>query len=137
MPPFTLHRQIETDSVFVRDLPLCQVRLQNQSTVPWLVLVPRRDNLNEIHQLDVTDRQQAMEEIAMASRTVENLFAPDKINVGALGNIVPQLHIHVIGRFKTDPAWPQPVWGKLNPTPYSAEALNDMMRRFDDEALWV
>lgn len=136
MPPtFTLHAQIEADSVFLRDLPLSQLRLQNQNLVPWLILVPRRE-ATEIHQLTHEDRAQLMEEIAMTSRAMTSLFAPDKINVGALGNYVPQLHVHVIGRFKNDPAWPQPVWGKLSPSPYAAATLTAIQGRFNDESLW-
>jgi diadenosine tetraphosphate (Ap4A) HIT family hydrolase len=136
MPPFALHPQIEADSLFLRDLPLSQLRLQNQSAVPWLILVPRRADVQELHLLSAEDRQQAMDEITLASRALSALFAPDKINVGALGNVVPQLHIHVLGRFKSDPAWPAPVWGKLPPSPYSAEALADIQKRLKDETLW-
>jgi diadenosine tetraphosphate (Ap4A) HIT family hydrolase len=133
---FTPHPQIEKDSIFVHDLPLCQVRLQNQSAMPWLVLLPRREGLTELHQLDPADRQQAMEEIAVASRVLQKAFAPDKINVGALGNIVSQLHIHVIGRFKNDPAWPQPVWGNLPTSPYTEQALLETIERLKNPALW-
>ena len=137
MLPSTLHPTIEADSVFLRDLPLCQLRLQNQSTLPWLVLVPRRTNTTEIHQLSESDRRQLMEEITLASRALERAFSPDKINVGALGNIVPQLHVHVIGRFKTDPAWPQPVWGQLEARPYTPDALAERLHILGNEALWT
>lgn len=136
MESFTLHPQIEADSVFVRDLPLSQLRLQNQSAVPWLLLVPRRENAVELHRLADADRAQAMNEIILASKAVEALFAPDKINIGALGNMVPQLHIHIIGRFKNDPAWPQPVWGKLLPSPYRPEVLEALLERLNDKGLW-
>jgi diadenosine tetraphosphate (Ap4A) HIT family hydrolase len=78
-----------------------------------------------------------MDEITLASRALERLFAPDKINIGALGNIVPQLHVHVIGRFKNDPAWPQPVWGKLPPSPYAAATLSAIQSRLNDAGLWA
>ena len=136
MNPFTRHPQIEADSVFLRDLPLCQLRLQNQSDVPWLILLPRREGLTELHQLIPIDQKQVMVEITQASRALEKLFKPDKINVAALGNIVPQLHIHVIARFKTDPAWPAPVWGKLEPAPYSAEVLAEIKQKLTNKALW-
>jgi diadenosine tetraphosphate (Ap4A) HIT family hydrolase len=135
MPPFALHAQIEADSVFLRDLPLSQLRLQNQSLVPWLLLVPRRE-ATEIHQLPAEDRLRLMEEITLASRALAAVFAPDKINVGALGNFVPQLHVHVIGRFKNDPAWPQPVWGKLKPSPYADAALTSIKERLQNATLW-
>lgn len=136
MPPFILHRQIEADSLFLQDLPLSHLRLQNQSAVPWLILIPRRAGVAEIHQLAAEDRRRLMEEITLASKAVEKLFAPDKINVGALGNIAPQLHVHVIGRFKNDPAWPQPVWGRLEPRPFAAGDVDDLRQRLNDEALW-
>ena len=136
MPEFTLHKQIEADSILVRNLRLSQVRLQNQMIVPWLVLVPRRADVTEIHQLSTEDSSVLMQEIMMASRAMEKLYAPDKINVAALGNIVSQLHIHIIARFTKDPAWPAPVWGKFAPQPYSLPALADLKKKFNDDDLW-
>jgi diadenosine tetraphosphate (Ap4A) HIT family hydrolase len=78
---------------------------------PWLILVPERDAIREIHELSATDRAVLIEEIARAGEALQRLFQPDKVNVGALGNVVPQLHVHVVARFTTDPAWPGPVWG--------------------------
>lgn len=135
MIPFALHAQIEADSVYVRDLVLCQLRLQNQSLVPWFVLLPRREE-TEIYQLSPEDRAQLMEEVALVSRVMVKSFSPDKINVAALGNYVPQLHVHVVGRFKSDPAWPQPVWGKLPNSPYESGALENIKRRLSDKSLW-
>lgn len=126
---FILHERLAADSVLVRELGLCQLRVQNVRAVPWLILVPRREGVREIHHLDKEDRALLMEEIALASRILEELFRPDKINVGALGNIVPQLHVHVIGRFKNDPAWPHPVWGRVDPAPYAAEELDARIAR--------
>lgn len=126
MTQFILHKQLEADSIFVRDLTLCQLRLMNQKDVPWLILVPRRDDVQEIYQLSANDRSLLMEEIAQASQALTKLYAPDKINVAALGNIVPQLHVHVIARFKQDGAWPAPVWGKLPTAAYSVEAIEEL-----------
>lgn len=136
MDTFALHPRLKSDSVFVRDLGLSQLRLQNQRTLPWLVLVPRWANVTEIHDLSGENRTQLMDEIAKASTTLAALFRPDKINVGALGNIVPQLHIHVIARFTNDPAWPGPVWGALPAAPYEAEDLAETIARLNDETLW-
>ncbi|MER2519701.1 MAG: HIT family protein [Bdellovibrionales bacterium] len=126
---FLLHERLAADSAFVCKLGLCQLRLQNVRAVPWLILVPRRAEVSEIHQLGAADRGALMDEIVLASRVLDVLFKPDKINVGALGNIVPQLHIHVIARFKSDPAWPAPVWGRVDPTPYAAEELAALAAR--------
>src|SRR3546814_18598095 len=92
----------------------------NDASYPWLILVPRRPDLKEIHDLDGGARPQLTEEICRASRALQSSFAPDKINVGALGNLVPQLHVHVIARFRSDPAWPGPAWGKQPPAIGSA-----------------
>jgi diadenosine tetraphosphate (Ap4A) HIT family hydrolase len=136
MTHFQLHPRLKADSIWVRDMPLCQLRLQNQKAVPWLILVPRRPDLRELHHLNSDDQNQLMEEITQASRALESLFKPDKINVAALGNVVPQLHIHVIGRFVTDPAWPQPIWGNLEENPYDANELNDIQHRLSDKKYW-
>ncbi len=137
MAAFILHPQLEKDSIFVRDLSLSQLRLNNQKTLPWLVLVPRRADIRDLHQLDAEDRAQLMEEIAQASKALEELYAPDKINVGALGNIVAQLHLHVIARFKNDPAWPAPVWGRLTPETYAPEAIEVIKNKLGNEKFWT
>lgn len=137
MNSFTLHPQLEADSFFMRDLTLSQLRLSNQKNAPWLLLVPRRPDIQEIFQLNAEDRRQLIEEISQASNALVQLYAPDKINVGALGNIVPQLHVHVIGRFKSDEAWPAPVWGKLTPAPYSADAVKAIKDKLNDAKLWA
>ena len=109
---FELHPRLALDSEAISHLPLCQVRLMKDARYPWLLLIPAKADLTEIHQLAAADRGRLMEEIALTSRTLEALFSSDKINVGALGNLVPQLHIHVIARRLGDPAWPGPVWGQ-------------------------
>lgn len=108
---FELHERLRADTVPVVDLQLCRVLLMDNRLWPWLILVPMRAGAVEIHRLDEGDRATLMAEITLASQVVERLFAPDKLNVGALGNMVPQLHVHVIGRTRGDPAWPGPVWG--------------------------
>lgn len=122
---FVLHERLAADTVALDDWPLCRVLLMNDQSYPWLILVPRRKGLEEIHDLGAGDRAQLTEEICRASRALQSSFAPDKINVGALGNLVPQLHVHVIARFKSDPAWPAPVWGKQPPVPYESGALQE------------
>jgi diadenosine tetraphosphate (Ap4A) HIT family hydrolase len=136
MPEFVLHKQLEADSLLMRDLLLCQLRLQNQRAAPWLILVPRRASVSEIHHLNQSDRAQLIEEIAQTARVVEKLYAPDKINVGALGNIVPQLHVHVIARFAKDAAWPKPVWGNLPHEPYTLQAIAEIKVKLNNAALW-
>ena len=115
---FTLHERLKADTREVTRLHLCRVLLMNDRSFPWLILVPEREHIREIHELVEKDRQMLMEEIALSSRIIGHLYKPDKINVGALGNLVPQLHIHVIGRFRSDRAWPGPVWGSGQAGPY-------------------
>ena len=90
---------------------------------PWLILVPRIAGARELLDLDETDRATLLNEVTAVSRALESLLRPDKLNVAALGNVVPQLHVHVIARFREDPAWPAPVWGRVAARPYSPEAL--------------
>ncbi len=130
MIEFKLDDRLAGDSVPVTDLPLSTVRLMNERSWPWLVLVPRRPGLIEIIDLDPADRLTLMEEIVRAAEALSRLYRPDKMNVAALGNVVPQLHVHIIARFRGDPAWPRPVWGvKPIPEPYGETALSEAVRR--------
>jgi diadenosine tetraphosphate (Ap4A) HIT family hydrolase len=124
---FALHERLTADTTMLADWPLCRVLLMNDASYPWLILVPRRAGLTEIHELAADGRSLLIEEIARASLALESKFEADKINVGALGNMVPQLHVHVIARFRSDPAWPGPVWGKQPPIPYEPAALQERM----------
>jgi diadenosine tetraphosphate (Ap4A) HIT family hydrolase len=108
---FTLDSRIEADSFFFFFLPLCQVRLENVRNFPWLILIPRIDNITEVHQLSDEQQAQLLAESNQCAKILLNHFELHKINVGALGNVVPQLHWHVVGRRNDDDAWPRPVWG--------------------------
>ncbi|PYQ63018.1 MAG: diadenosine tetraphosphate hydrolase [Acidobacteria bacterium] len=131
--PFTLHPTLARDTVEVTRLPLCRVLLMNDRRFPWLILVPERDSVREIHQLSPADRAALIEEIAQASGVLERLFHPDKVNVGALGNIVPQLHVHLVARAVGDPAWPGPVWGSGAAVPYGEDELAEVRARLAAE----
>ncbi len=122
---FELHPVLEKDSILIGRFGLCQIRLINDSNYPWVLLVPEREGLTEIYQLSIEDRCLLTEESAFLSATLADLFKADKMNVAAIGNMVPQLHVHHIVRHKIDPAWPAPVWGKLPMKPYSDEALEE------------
>ncbi|MFZ2587949.1 MAG: HIT family protein [Alphaproteobacteria bacterium] len=115
---FTLHPQLAADTHVVGDLPLCRVLLMNDSRYPWLILVPKRQGIKEISDLDPQDVDAVWPEMMKAHEALRTLTNPDKMNVGALGNMVPQLHIHIIARTQTDPAWPKPVWGHSPAVPY-------------------
>jgi len=124
---FTLHHRLAADTIFVEDWSLSRVLLLNDARYTWLVLVPRRADLVELHDLAPADRIVLVEELARAGRGLKTLTGAAKINTGALGNIVPQLHIHVLARSPGDPAWPGPVWGHSPAEPYSAAALEQRL----------
>ena len=128
---FTLHPTLARDTVEVTRLPLCRLLLMKDRRFPWLILVPELEAVREIHELPAADRAVLIEEIAKVSEVMERLFQPDKINVGALGNVVPQLHVHVVARFAADPAWPGPVWGSGPAEPYADGALEELRARLE------
>jgi len=124
-----LHQRLQKDTIKIIRLKLSIVLLMNDSSFPWLILVPEREDIREIYELGIEDRSLLIEEITDVSEIIRQLYSPDKINIGALGNIVPQLHIHVIGRFITDRAWPGPVWGTGVARPYESAELDTVSRR--------
>lgn len=129
MAEFVLHPRLETDTAFVADWPLSRVLLTNDTRYLWLTLVPRRAGAVEIFDLSAADRAVLMEEIARASQAAKSLAKAEKINVGALGNIVPQLHVHIVARNAGDFAWPGPVWGQGSPVPYTEDARAALVQR--------
>ena len=120
--PFALDPRLAADTIPVGDLALCSVVLMDDSRFPWLILVPRRADASEITDLSEPDAATLMGELRLAVGVMAKLAGPDKVNVGALGNVVAQLHVHVVGRFLSDPAWPGPVWGAGPGLPYPAHA---------------
>ncbi|NNM70804.1 HIT domain-containing protein [Enterovirga aerilata] len=128
-PSFTLDPRLDADTLHVGDLPLCSVLLMDDARFPWLILVPRRAGLVEITDLQDADAQALMGELRMAARVMLELARPDKVNVAALGNVVSQLHVHVVGRFRSDPAWPGPVWGHGTRIPYPPHAATSLAER--------
>jgi len=126
---FVLHPQLEEDTVALGQLKLCQVLLMNDAQFPWTILVPMRDNITEMYQLDPADQQQLQSESLAISALMMDHFQGDKLNIGALGNIVPQLHLHHIVRFQHDAVWPKPVWGNIDARPYQAAELSGVTQR--------
>lgn len=131
---FELHPRLKQDCVAIGAFPLCRLLLMNDSTYPWFILVPQRADVREVHELTDDDQIRLIGESSRLSRWLVEEFKADKINVAALGNMVPQLHWHVIVRHATDPAWPGPVWGKGPPKPYTPEVI-DRIRNAVGEAL--
>ncbi|MFC0118105.1 HIT domain-containing protein [Pseudoalteromonas xiamenensis] len=120
---FELAPELQRDCIFLTDWPLCRVLLLNDSQYPWFVLVPRVVGAREIIDLSEQEQLQFWQESASLSKLIMSVFSPDKLNVAALGNMVPQLHVHHIARFKEDIAWPKPVWGLFPTKPYSQEQI--------------
>jgi len=130
MVKFSLHERLAADTIELTRWTLSIVLLMNARQWPWLILVPHRANIREIHELQVPDQCALTAEIVRASRTLTQLVKPHKINIGALGNVVSQLHVHVIARFTDDPAWPKPVWGTVPPEPYPPNELLVKVKSF-------
>ena len=130
-----IHPQLVNDCELLGRFPLCHLLLCNDSHYPWFILVPARLDIREIYQLDAIDRQQLLDESCQLSEFLMNNYAGDKLNVAALGNQVPQLHLHHIVRFESDAAWPGPIWGKNAATAYSAEAIEEIRNLFGEAAL--
>ena len=122
---WTLHSQLAADTLSVGDFPLSRLLLMNESRYPWCILVPRVAGVKELHRLDDGDQLQLLRESTALARAMDAAFAPHKMNVAALGNVVPQLHVHHIARFRGDPAWPAPVWGKFPPQAYEPSAATE------------
>jgi diadenosine tetraphosphate (Ap4A) HIT family hydrolase len=122
-----IHPQLRNDCLILGKLELCHVLLMRDANYPWCILVPDRENITEIHHLNEADQQQLMRESVLLSRALEKVFSPDKLNIAALGNIVPQCHIHHVVRYRTDPAWPAPVWGRVAVKEYSEDALAEVV----------
>lgn len=132
MAMFELHPAFPATSEALGELALCHVRLQADARYPWLVLVPRIAGARELEDLSANDRAALMEEIVIAGRAVRAIGGVlgrpvEKLNLGALGNVTPQLHVHVVGRRADDPTWPAPVWGAGAAEPHSREALQAAM----------
>jgi diadenosine tetraphosphate (Ap4A) HIT family hydrolase len=126
---FTLHPQLSNDCIVLVDLPLSRLLLCNDSTFPWFILVPRLSDVQDIYQLGWQDQQQLLNESSLLSELLILEFNGDKMNVAALGNVVPQLHVHHIVRFKDDPCWPKPIWGQLPLKPYKEAELATIQQR--------
>ena len=120
---FALDPRLIADTHAIGELPLSQLLLMDDARYPWLILVPRIAGARELIDLDERDQQSLLAEITLVGRALETLLNPNKLNVAALGNVVPQLHVHVIARFTGDAAWPQPVWGRGERVAYAKAAL--------------
>ncbi len=131
---FQLHPQLAADSIWLADWPLCQLRLVNDQQYPWFILVPRRDAVRDVIDLCELDQDQLWLESRTLSTYLKTDYQPDKLNLAALGNMVPQLHLHHIVRFQTDRSWPAPVWGKFPVQPYNTTDLAALQQRWSERS---
>jgi diadenosine tetraphosphate (Ap4A) HIT family hydrolase len=129
---FEIHPQLLKDCLVLGRFSLCHLLLMRDANYPWFILVPDRDNIREIYQLSDDEQSQLMLESSNLAKFLMKTFIGDKMNVAAIGNIVPQLHLHHVVRYHTDAAWPSPVWGKLPNKDYSEEALNDVLLKLNE-----
>ena len=126
---FVLDARLAQDTLTIGDFPLCRLLLMNDANYPWFILVPRREEVSELFQLDVGDQQLLWREATALAEIVKDTFGADKMNVATLGNVVSQLHVHVIARRKGDASWPSPVWGRLPAKPYSDEQVAEIRHK--------
>ncbi|MFN3481815.1 HIT domain-containing protein [Rhabdaerophilum calidifontis] len=129
---FVLDPRLDEVGIALHDLPLSTIFLFDDARFPWLMLVPRRAGITEILDLAEADRRQLFDETLRAAAALRAVSAPDKLNIGALGNIVRQLHVHVVGRFQSDPAWPGPVWGHGERRPYPPHMAGPLIDRLSE-----
>ncbi|WP_439503461.1 HIT domain-containing protein [Methylophaga sp.] len=129
---FELHPQLAADTFLIGDLPLCRVLLMNDARFPWVILVPRRKDISEIYDLSMQDQQLLWQESALVAEKLMKLTEADKMNIAALGNVVPQLHVHHVARFKTDAVWPKPIWGQGVAEPYTDADKQRMLRNISE-----
>ena len=124
---FALDSRLQQDCLVIGDFPLCRLLLMNDSNYPWFILVPRREEVSELFQLDADDQRQLWQETTLLAETLKGIFEADKMNVATLGNVVSQLHMHVIVRRREDASWPAPVWGRHPAQPYSEEQAGQVV----------
>ena len=124
---FVLDERLISDTYFITNLSLCSILLMNDARYPWIIAVPRRNRIKEIYELKSRDQLLLLREINLMAEIIKSKFKSDKINIGAMGNIVPQLHIHIVGRKENDPAWPAPVWGFGTPLTYEKKNADEII----------
>lgn len=126
---FQLHPRLQQDGIEIGQFELSKLLLINDSQYPWFVLVPQKPNIAEIYQLSEAEQVQLQKESSRLAEKLAEIFKADKMNIAAIGNMVPQLHIHHIVRYKNDVAWPAPVWGKFDAVPYTEQQLETIKKQ--------
>jgi diadenosine tetraphosphate (Ap4A) HIT family hydrolase len=129
MSPFQLHPRLQQDCFSVGQFTLSRILMMNDNQYPWFILVPQRKGIKEIYELSQSDRQLLMDESCLLAKTMVELYRPDKLNIAAIGNLVPQLHVHHVARYQTDIAWPGPIWGKFPVSTYAGQTAELQIAR--------
>jgi diadenosine tetraphosphate (Ap4A) HIT family hydrolase len=129
---FQLHPRLQQDCIEIGRFELCRLLMMNDSQYPWFILVPEKAGLSEIHQLSKPERELLMEESGYLAENLAALYKADKMNIASIGNLVPQLHIHHIVRYRTDKSWPAPVWGKFDAIPYTQQQILENLKLIKD-----
>ncbi len=128
---FELHPNF-ANKIFLKDYPLCKVLLENEKNYPWILLIPKRPHVSKLMDLSPNDQLELLKELDHVQKVLWNLFTPTQINVAAIGNKTPQLHIHVIARFENDPAWPGVIWDHKVREPYAKQELQDIIKKLQE-----
>ena len=123
---FVLDPRLAQDTLHIGDFPLCRLLLMNDANYPWFILVPRREEVSELFQLDAADQRSLLRETSLLAEVIKDTFKADKMNVATLGNVVAQLHMHVVARRRNDASWPAPVWGRHPAQPYTEDLLSEL-----------
>ena len=130
---FQLHPRLKEDCIAIGRFDLCQLLMMNDSQYPWFILVPRRADIKEIYQLSKSERHTLIEESSYLAENLATLYEADKMNIAAIGNLVPQLHIHHVVRYQSDKAWPAPVWGRFAAVPYTQQQIIDNIAQVKEQ----
>jgi len=130
---FQLHPRLKQDCISIGRLDLCQLLMMNDNQYPWFILVPEKADIKEIYQLSKPEQRTLLEESSYLAENLAALYKADKMNIAAIGNLVPQLHIHHIVRYRSDKAWPDPVWGKFAAIPYTQQQIADNLTRIKEQ----
>lgn len=130
---FQLHPNLKQDCIAIGRFDLCRLLMMNDSQFPWFILVPEKAGIKEIYQLSKPDRRTLTEESSYLAENMAKLYSADKMNIAAIGNLVPQLHIHHVVRYQTDKAWPAPIWGKFAVVPYTRQQIADNIDRVKEQ----
>jgi diadenosine tetraphosphate (Ap4A) HIT family hydrolase len=126
---FQLHPRLKEDCIAIGRFDLCQLLMMNDSQYPWFILVPEKAGIKEIYQLSKPEQHTLTEESSYLAEKLATLYKADKLNIAAIGNLVPQLHIHHVVRHQTDKAWPAPIWGKFDAIPYTQQQISENIAR--------